>query len=105
MKTSLATMLSVTGVLAAGALAFAVNTSVLDHAVTTSEAAPTLQADVVSLSNLAPIGATAPAAGRREVAARLGSLCVRTGRDGLFAGRTRGGGQGPERLREQPAQP
>ena len=62
MKTSLATMLSVTGVLAAGALAFAVNTSVLDHAVTTSEAAPTLQADVVSLSNLAPIGATAPAA-------------------------------------------
>lgn len=62
MKTSLATMLSVTGVLAAGALAFAANTSVLDHAVTTSEAAPTLQADVVSLSNLAPIGATAPAA-------------------------------------------
>ena len=62
MKTSLATMLSVTGVLAAGALAFAVNTSVLDQAVTTSEAAPTLQADVVSLSNLAPIGATAPAA-------------------------------------------
>lgn len=62
MKTSLATMLSVTGVLAAGALAFAVNTSVLDHAVTTSEAAPTLQADVVSLSNLAPISATAPAA-------------------------------------------
>lgn len=61
MKTSLATMLSVTGVLAAGALAFAVNTSVLDHAVTTSEAAPTLQADVVSLSNLAPIGATASA--------------------------------------------
>ena len=48
MKTSLATMLSVTGVLAAGALAFTVNTSVLDNAVTTAEAAPALQADVVA---------------------------------------------------------
>lgn len=61
MKTSLATMLSVTGVLAAGALAFAVNTSVLDHAVTTSEAAPTLQADVVSLADFTPSGVTASA--------------------------------------------
>ena len=48
MKTSLATILSVTGVLAAGALAFTVNTSVLDNAVTTAEAAPALQADVVA---------------------------------------------------------
>ena len=48
MKTSLATALSITGVLAAGALAFTVNTSVLDNAVTTSEAAPALQADVVA---------------------------------------------------------
>lgn len=48
MKTSLATMLSVTGVLAAGALAFTVNTSVLDNAVTTAEAAPALQADVIA---------------------------------------------------------
>lgn len=48
MKTSLATTLSITGVLAAGALAFTVNTSVLDNAVTTSEAAPALQADVVA---------------------------------------------------------
>lgn len=62
MKTSLATMLSVTGVLAAGALAFAVNTSVLDHAVTTSEAAPALQADVVSLADFTPSGVTASAA-------------------------------------------
>jgi len=58
MKTSLATMLSVTGVLAAGALAFTVNTSVLDNAVTTSEVAPALQADVVALSNFAPSVAT-----------------------------------------------
>jgi len=62
MKTSLATMLSVTGVLAAGALAFAVNTSVLDHAVTTSEAAPALQADVVPLADFTPSGVTASAA-------------------------------------------
>ena len=47
MKTSLATTLSITGVLAAGALAFTVNTSVLDNAVTTAEAAPALQADVI----------------------------------------------------------
>ena len=50
MKTSLATTLSITGVLAAGALAFTVNTSVLDNAVTTSEAAPALQADVVAVA-------------------------------------------------------
>jgi hypothetical protein len=48
MKTSLATMLSVTGVLAAGALAFTVNTSVLDQAVITAEAAPALQAEVIA---------------------------------------------------------
>jgi hypothetical protein len=41
-------MLSVTGVLAAGALAFMVNTSVLDQAVITAEAAPALQADVIA---------------------------------------------------------
>ena len=62
MKTSLATMLSVTGVLAAGALAFTVNTSVLDQAVITAEAAPALQAEVVALSNLAPSATTAPVA-------------------------------------------
>ena len=48
MKTSIATVLSIAGVLAAGALAFAVNTSVLDNAVTTSDAAPALQADVIA---------------------------------------------------------
>ena len=48
MKTSLATVLSMTGVLAAGALAFTVNTSVLDQAVITAEAAPALQADVIA---------------------------------------------------------
>ena len=58
MKTSLATILSVTGVLAAGALAFTVNTSVLDNAVTTADAAPALQADVIALSNFAPSAAT-----------------------------------------------
>ena len=62
MKTSLATILSVTGVLAAGALAFTVNTSVLDNAVTTAEAAPALQADVIALSNFAPSAVTTPAA-------------------------------------------
>lgn len=61
MKTSLATILSVTGVLAAGALAFAVNTSVLDHAVTTSEAAPALQADVVPLADFTPSGVSTSA--------------------------------------------
>ena len=58
MKTSLATVLSMTGVLAAGALAFTVNTSVLDNAVITAEAAPALQAEVVTLSNLAPSATT-----------------------------------------------
>ena len=62
MKTSLATVLSMTGVLAAGALAFTVNTSVLDHALTTSEAAPALQADVVAFSNFAPSAASTPVA-------------------------------------------
>ena len=70
MKTSLATVLSITGVLAAGALAFTVNTSVLDNAVTTSDAAPALQADVIALSNLAPSAATsAPSASTTPVAA------------------------------------
>ena len=70
MKTSLATILSVTGVLAAGALAFTVNTSVLDNAVTTAEAAPALQADVIALSNFAPGAATtAPSASTTAVAA------------------------------------
>jgi hypothetical protein len=72
MKTSLATMLSVTGVLAAGALAFTVNTSVLDNAVTTSEVAPALQADVVALSNFAPSAATStPSAATTPVAAAV----------------------------------
>ena len=61
MKTSLATALSITGVLAAGALAFTVNTSVLDNAVTTSEAAPALQAEVIALSNFASSAITTPA--------------------------------------------
>ena len=70
MKTSLATVLSITGVLAAGALAFTVNTSVLDNAVTTSDAAPALQADVIALSKLAPSAATsAPSASTTPVAA------------------------------------
>jgi hypothetical protein len=66
MNTSLATILSVTGVLAAGALAFTVNTSVLDNAVTTSEAAPALQAEVITLSNFAPSAATTTAAAVAE---------------------------------------
>ena len=68
MKTSLATVLSITGVLAAGALAFTVNTSVLDNAVTTSEAAPALQAEVIALSNFAPSAVTTPAAAAVAVA-------------------------------------
>jgi hypothetical protein len=70
MKTSLATVLSVTGVLAAGALAFTVNTSVLDNAVTTSETAAALQAEVIALSNFAPSAATsAPSAPTTPVTA------------------------------------
>ena len=70
MKTSLATVLSITGVLAAGALAFTVNTSVLDHAVTTSKAAPALQAEVIALSNFTPSATTsAPSAPTTAVAA------------------------------------
>jgi hypothetical protein len=68
MKTSLATVLSITGVLAAGALAFTVNTSVLDNAVTTSEAAPALQAEVIALSNFAPSAVTTPTAAAVAVA-------------------------------------
>ncbi|NBY13119.1 MAG: hypothetical protein EBQ75_09780 [Actinobacteria bacterium] len=47
MKTSLATTISVVGVLAAGGVALAVNSSVLDSATMTAENAPALQAEVL----------------------------------------------------------
>lgn len=70
MRSGFVTTLSMVGVLAAGATAFAVNTSVLNHATKSSEAAPALQADVVAFgitdqtpSTLAPTpGVSAPAA-------------------------------------------
>lgn len=51
MKTSLATTISVVGVLAAGGVALAVNSSVLDSATMTAENAPALQAEVLPLAN------------------------------------------------------
>lgn len=68
MRSGFVTTLSMVGVLAAGATAFAVNTSVLNHATQSSEASSTLQADVVSFgitdqtpSTLAPApGVAAP---------------------------------------------
>jgi hypothetical protein len=51
MKTSLATTISVVGVLAAGGVAFAVNTSVLDSATMTAENAPALQAEAIPVVN------------------------------------------------------
>ena len=51
MKTSLATTISVVGVLAAGGVAFAVNSSVLDSATMTAENTSALQAEVLPLAN------------------------------------------------------
>ena len=50
MKTSLATTLSVVGVLAAGSVAFAVNTSVLDSADQTPTASQALEATITDLA-------------------------------------------------------
>lgn len=50
MKTSLATTLSVVGVLAAGSVAFAVNTSVLDSADQTPSASQALEATITDLA-------------------------------------------------------
>lgn len=61
MKPSLATTISVIGVLAAGGIALAVNSSVLDSATMTAENAPALRAEILSLadtSNGAPTGAS-----------------------------------------------
>jgi hypothetical protein len=87
MKTSLATILSVTGVLAAGALAFTVNTSVLDNAVTTADAAPALQADVIALSNFAPsaTAAAAPAAATSAQNATTNAASVAVGESTVAA--------------------
>ena len=51
MKTSLATSISIIGVLAAGGVALAVNTSVLDSATMTAENAPALEAEALPLSS------------------------------------------------------
>lgn len=52
MKTSLATTLSVVGVLAAGSVAFAVNTSVLDSADQTPTASQALEATITDLATV-----------------------------------------------------
>lgn len=51
MKTSIATTLSIVGVLAAGGVAFAVNTSVLDTATNQFSASQALEADLANLSS------------------------------------------------------
>ena len=55
MKTSLATTISIVGVLAAGGVALAVNSSVLDSATMTAENAPALQAEIVALTDTASL--------------------------------------------------
>ena len=58
MKIPTATTISILGVLAAGGIAFAVNTSVLDTAATTSSYSPAVQAAVVPIANVAaPVAA------------------------------------------------
>lgn len=58
MKIPTATTISILGVLAAGGIAFAVNTSVLDTAATTSTYSPAVQAAVVPIANVAaPVAA------------------------------------------------
>lgn len=58
MKTSLATTISVVGVLAAGGVAFAVNSSVLDAATMTADNTPALQAEALPLADVNTSGAT-----------------------------------------------
>lgn len=60
MKTSLATTISVVGVLAAGGVAFAVNSSVLDAATMTADNTPALQAEALPLVDVNMSGATQP---------------------------------------------
>ncbi len=50
MKTSIATTLSVVGVLAAGGVAFAVNTSVLDTATNQFSASQALEANIADIA-------------------------------------------------------
>lgn len=65
MKTSLATTISVVGVLAAGGVAFAVNTSVLDSATMTADNSPALQAEAIPVaqSNMSGSGSVLTALG------------------------------------------
>lgn len=58
MKTSLATTISVVGVLAAGGVAFAVNSSVLDAATMTAGNTPALQAEALPLADVNSFGST-----------------------------------------------
>ena len=58
MKTSLATTISVVGVLAAGGVAFAVNSSVLDAATMTADNTPALQAEALPLADVKTSGPT-----------------------------------------------
>ena len=60
MKTSLATTLSVVGVLAAGSVAFAVNTSVLDSATQEPNASQALEATITDIAT----GSSSPVSGQ-----------------------------------------
>lgn len=79
MKTSLATTLSVVGVLAAGSVAFAVNTSVLDSAQQTPTASQALEATITDLAT----AETTPVSGQSVIsvaphATVLGATAVQT---------------------------
>ena len=64
MKTSLATTLSVVGVLAAGSVAFAVNTSVLDSADQTPTASQALEATITDLATAEATAEATPVTGQ-----------------------------------------
>lgn len=73
MKSSIATALSVTGIIAAGAVALAANTNLLDGGVSTVKGAPALAANVVSA---AALSSTTTIAGDPLNPANNGTGCV-----------------------------
>lgn len=73
MKSSIATALSVTGIIAAGAVALAANTNLLDGGVSTVKGAPALAANVVSAEALS---STTTVAGDLQTPANSGTGCV-----------------------------
>ena len=73
MKSSIATALSVTGIIAAGAVALAANTNLLDGGVSTVKGAPALAANVVSA---AALSSTTTVAGDSLNPSNNGTGCV-----------------------------